>query len=115
MLLNVLASTADKTRSVPISEAALYALLGFLIVFVGISLLILVVWAVGRVIVATRGNNTPKAKKVEEVKTVNAPISAVNQDEVDDETLAVIMAALAMYYQKNNPKCEFTVKRIKRF
>ena len=45
MLKNILAmdsaELAEKSRDIPISEAALYALLGFLIVVVGIAFLIL--------------------------------------------------------------------------
>jgi methionyl-tRNA synthetase len=35
-------------------------------------------------------------------------------NEVDEETVAIITAAIMAYYQKNNPKCEFTVRRIKK-
>ena len=35
-------------------------------------------------------------------------------DEITEETVAIITAAIMAYYEKNNPKCEFTVKRIKR-
>lgn len=114
MLFNLLASTANKTREVSIGEAGLYALLGFLIVFAGIALLILVVWAVGKVMVATQNKTASKAKKADDGKVVAPLPSTTQQDEVDDETVAVIMATLMAYYQKNNPKCEFTVKRIKR-
>ena len=114
MLHNLLtdsAEFAEKTREIPISEAALYALLGFLVVFAGIIFLIAVVWLVGKVM------NTPKTKTeksdVEVPASIEKPLSQ-NEDIVDDETLAVIMAALMAYYQKNNPKVEFTVKRIKR-
>lgn len=118
MLQNILtmdaADIANKTRDIPIQEAALYALLGFLIVVVGITFLIFIVWLVGKIM--------SKPNKKETVKRESAPLSdvipkkAVEQDiyAVDDETVAVIMAALMAYYQKNNPKCEFTVKRIKR-
>jgi hypothetical protein len=37
-----------------------------------------------------------------------------NEEELSDEVVAVITAAIAAYYQKENKKCEFTVKRIKR-
>ena len=107
MLLNLL---ADKTREVGAGEAALYALLGFLMVFVGISFLILVVWLVGKIIV-------PKQPKpaVEKPKIIQQPKVVETVDEkIDEETLAVITAALMAYYQTNNPKCEFTLKRIKR-
>ena len=113
MVFNVLAATADKFRSASIGEAALYAFLGFAIIFAGIALLIAVVWAVGKVMVAMNNKNAkPKAAVKKETP---APVAASEiKDEVDDETVAVIMAALMAYYQTNNPKCEFTVKRIKR-
>ena len=105
MLYSLLA-VADKTRPVGIGEAALYALLGYLIVFLGIAFLILVVWAVGK-IVGTLETKEKENKQKQAVETV------INE-EVSEDTVAVIPAALMAYYQQNNPKCEFTVKRIKR-
>ena len=65
-MYNLLAA-ADKTRVVGIGEAALYALLGFAVVFLGIAFLILVVWAVGKVMTATaKKPKTAKTKAVEE-------------------------------------------------
>ena len=70
------------------------------------------------------GNNKKESKKVVEkqemptdtnVATVEpavVPTEAIS--DVDEETVAMIMAAIMAYYQTNNPKCEFTVKRIKR-
>ena len=113
MVFNVLSATADKFRAVPIGEAALYALLGFAIIFAGIALLIAVVWALGKVMVAMNNKNA-KPKTVAKQQAPAPTVISENKDEVDDETVAVIMAALMAYYQTNNPKCEFTVKRIKR-
>ncbi len=119
MLKNLLTLTAEelaeKTRDVSIPEAALYALLGFLMVFVGITFLIFIVWMVGKIMNGAKAKEKVLVKEKEPVKTALSELS-VSQDEtaVDDETVAVIMAALMAYYQKNNPKCEFTVKRIKR-
>ncbi|MBQ8429189.1 MAG: OadG family protein [Clostridia bacterium] len=110
MLLNLLAG-ADPTRNVPPSEAALYALLGFAVVFVGILFLIFIVWAVGQVMSKLQA----KPSGTEKTETKPAPAMVLPAvDELSDETVAVIMAALTAYYQTNNPKCEFTVKRIKR-
>ena len=110
MLLNLL---ADQFREVGVGEAALYALLGYIIVFLGIAFLIFIVWLVGRVMVSNKKASAPVKKETakETVAVANAtPVT----DEIDEETLAVITAALMAYYQTNNPKCEFTVKRIKR-
>ncbi len=103
MWYNLLA-TADKFREVSVGEAALLALLGYAIVFLGIAFLIFVVWAVGKMMSKT-GKKT--------VKTTSQP-TVCKEEEISEETMAVIAAAIAAYYQKNNPKCEFTVKRIRR-
>ena len=108
MLLNLL---ADPFRSVDIGEAALYALLGFLIVFGGISFLIFVVWLVGKVLSKKKTGEKP----VKDVIPLKAPEAVVQEsDEVDEETIAVIMASIMAYYEQQGSKCDFIVKRIKR-
>ena len=113
MLLNLLARTEDPTRSVPVGESALYAFLGFIVVFIGIAFLIAVVWLVGKVMSTNKTvgatQKTPRQTVAESIAVADA-----ETEEVSEETVAVIMAALMAYYQTNNPKCEFTVKRIKR-
>ena len=96
---------------IPVSLSALYALIGFAVVFAGIALLILVVWAVGKVM---HRNQAPVQTKQREVTAVQQEVAVADNNEISEETVAVIMAALTAYYQTNNPKCEFTVKRIKR-
>ena len=118
MLKNILAmdsaEIAEKSRDIPISEAALYALLGFLIVVVGIAFLIFIVWLVGKIMSKSSVKATKEPVKSEKPAPVPKVPTAQDINAVDDETVAVIMAALMAYYQKSNPKCEFTVKRIKR-
>ena len=123
MLTNLLKVSQDLAaqgypkEDVPFGEVALYALLGFIVVFVGIAFLIFVVWLVGKIMHPTGNVAT---KKVEEKTTEAVPMAArqtataTASDEVDEETLAVIMAALMAYYDRQNNKCEFTLKRIKR-
>ena len=113
MLYNLLADAADKTRAVSISEAALYALLGYLVVFLGIAFLIFVVWLVGKVVSAIETKQT-QTETVTPAAAESLAVGEPVEDELTEETVAVITAALMAYYQKNNPKCEFTVKRIKR-
>ena len=76
----------------------------------GIAFLIFVVWLVGRFMTYTQ----QREKKVAEIKPAALQTTAQNEDELSEETIAVIMAALTAYYQANETKCEFTVKRIKR-
>ena len=128
MLLNLLAVSVENAlkgypKKIDIGEAAIYALLGFLVVVAGIALLIFIIWAIGRVMAYLRGEPIIREKK-EEKKTPTfkedvAPIvpvvpEAQEAEELDEETVAVIMASLMAYYETNYPKCEFTVKRIKR-
>ena len=116
-ILAVSKELADKgyPKFIGLPEASLYALLGFLVVFLGIAFLILIVWAVGKFM----QKDAPVAKKAEPapVKKEKVEVSAtapVNEDAVSEETIAVITAAIMAYYEKNNPKCEFTVRRIKK-
>ena len=113
---NLLANSADSSyRQATPAEVALYAGLGFLIVFVGIALLIFVVWAVGKLIPFIEGKaSKPKAKPAAQESAVTPMQTVAGEDELSDEVLAVITAAIAAYYQQENKKCEFTVKRIKR-
>ena len=113
MLRNLLAEEGYP-KFVDLGEAALYALIGFLVVFAGIAFLILIVWLVGKLMTKTKGTSSVK-KETPVVKNEPERIPAPMQsEEVDEETVAAIMAALMAYYEKNNPKCEFTLKRIKR-
>lgn len=116
MLYSMLTEAA-KTRSFQnLGEAALYALLGFMVVFVGIAFLILIVWLVGLIMTKSNGTKTAPAEKQSKQKETKAESVTTSEiaEAFSEETIAVITAALMAYYQKNNPKCEFTVKRIKR-
>ncbi len=114
MLFNLLTSVTDPTRTVSIGEAALYALLGFAVVFVGIAFLILIVWLVGKLMHKNSPQTTVKTPKAEPIKEVTESLAAADAEQISEETVAVITAAIMAYYQTNNPKCEFRVKRIKR-
>ncbi len=104
-------------KMIEIPEALLYALIGFSIVFLGIAFLIAIVWGVGKFM--QMKNGTPKkvsvpSKTVEKASTTPT-VSNMKEEELDEETVAVITAAIMAYYeQTSGPKCEFRVKRIKR-
>jgi len=114
MLNSVLANAVDKTRTVPLGEAALLALLGFAVVFFGIAFLIFVVWLVGKIMVKTNGQKMSSEVKPQPKPAATPVVAAPTVEEISEETVAIIMAALMAYYEQTNPKCEFTVKRIKR-
>ncbi len=101
-------------------EAALYALIGFVVVFVGIALIIAIIWLVGLIMRKTNNlefltkkrEKKPKVKKGE-VQPVKDE-TEVGEEEIPDEVKAAIVAAIMAYYQEEAPKCEFTVRAIKR-
>ena len=121
MLSNILAVSAELQEQgypkfIGIPEAALYALIGFTIVFLGIAFLIGIVYAVGKVLQIQKDKTlqTKKAEISEKVASETVVIPTTNEEEISDETVAVITAAIMAYYEQTNPKCEFTVRRIKR-
>ena len=99
-------------------EAALYALIGFVVVFVGIIIIIGIIWLVG--LIMRKTNNLEfltkkREKKVKTDKKADIPaVEASSDDDIPDEVKAAIVAAIMAYYQESEEKCEFTVKRIKR-
>lgn len=114
MLLNLLTATEDPTRAPEnLGEPALYALLGFLVVFVGIAFLIFVVWLVGKILYRSKDEKVTTVK--EKAPELPAAPQSNDTEEISEETVAVITAALMAYYQQvGGPKCEFRVRRIKR-
>lgn len=99
-------------------EAALYALIGFIVVFVGIIIIIGIIWLVGLIMRKTDNLAFLTKKREKKVKTVQKEevpsVAATSDDDIPDEVKAAIVAALMAYYQESEEKCEFTVKRIKR-
>lgn len=97
-------------------EAAIYALIGLLVVFVGIIIIIGIIWLVG--LIMRKTNNleflTKKREKKPKAEKEQAPAAVATSDDIPDEVKAAIVAAIMAYYQEQETKCEFTVKRIKR-
>lgn len=99
-------------------EAALYALIGFVVVFVGIVIIIGIIWLVGLIMRKTNNLEFLTKKREKKVKADNtagtADTTDAESDEVPAEVKAAIVAAIMAYYQEKEEKCQFTVKRIKR-
>lgn len=112
-----LLSLINQEGSLGIGEACLYALIGFLIVFLGITLIIFIIWIIGLVLRKT--NNLEfltkiGKKKRKKIETVEEKQESVNDTDVPDEVKAAIIAAIMAYYSAEKPECEFKVKRIKK-
>jgi Na+-transporting methylmalonyl-CoA/oxaloacetate decarboxylase gamma subunit len=99
-------------------EPAIYALIGFLVVFAGIVIIIAVIWLVGFIMRKTNNFEflTKKRTKkvIKEQVDVQQTVDDNQTDEIPDEVKAAIIAAIMAYYQEKEEKCQFTVKRIKR-
>lgn len=100
-----------------LGEAAIYALIGFVVVFVGIALIILIIWLIGLLLRKT--NNFAflrnlKSRRKKEVTGSKELVKPEDTDEIPDEIKAAIVAAIMAYYCESSPECEFKVKRIKR-
>ena len=82
MLQNLLQALPEGGKTATLGQVSLYALIGFVVVFIGIAFLILVVWLVGKILNST---NTKGIEKVT-VKQDVAPLApAPNSDELSDE------------------------------
>ena len=104
-------------------EPAIYALIGFLIVFAGILLIIGIIWLIGLLMRKTNNlaflsnfgkkikSAITKKKKKEEPAEAQ---TSVDGGDIPDEVKVAIIAAIMAYYSEEKPKCEFKVKRIKR-
>ncbi|MBR3864177.1 MAG: OadG family protein [Clostridia bacterium] len=92
-------------------------LLGIAVVFVGMIIIVLFVSLVGKAM--SNPSDEPKeVKQTVEVVPVQqtAPTPVVDDGEVPEHVRVAIIAAIAMYYENNNnqPKHEFTVRKIKK-
>ncbi|MCD8205273.1 MAG: OadG family protein [Clostridia bacterium] len=122
------------------SESLLYALIGFVVVFAGICIIILIVWLIG--LLMRKTNNLacltkagrearraapeggvvierPDLPAEEPMKSSGAISDAVIEkygppDDIPDEVKAAIVAAITAYYTEADPECEFVVRRIRR-
>lgn len=102
---------AKEVTYVDLGTAALYAVIGLLVVFIGIAFLVLVVWLLGLAFTHLPQKFEKKEKVLEKVET---PATTVAVEDLDEQTVAVITAAIAAYYQKQQIPCEFVIKKIKR-
>lgn len=99
-------------------EALVYALIGFLIVFVGIAIIIAIIWLIGLLMRKTDNlaflTNRGKKKKAQPEPVEQPQAGTTSDEDVPDEVKAAIIAAIMAYYESEQPQCEFKVKRIKR-
>ena len=97
-----------------LGDGALMLPMGMVIVFIGMTLLILCVMLAGYVMtkVTTKKDDLPKGESMEE--TVSELVKDAD-GEIPLEVKAAIIAAISAYYfAESEKKCDFVVKKIKR-
>ena len=95
-----------------VGEGAFYALFGLIFVIAGIALLVLILMLIGYLMKKVNARRE-KGEEAPAAPSVSAP-DVVSDDGIPPEVVAAIAAALMSYYEKENPKCDFVVRRIKR-
>ena len=83
-------------------------LMGILIVFLGITIIIITLIIIGKVF--DKINNKEQPKQVDMVK--EEPTEVL--EGLDNKTKAAIIGAIYMYYLNEGSNCEFVVKKIKK-
>ena len=107
----LLAESADKVvQRISIPESLLYALIGFVVTFLGIAILIFFVWAMGKVMGVVNSRKSEKSKET----SPEPAVETTAEDGISEEIKVAIIAAIAAYYDGENTSCEFKVKRIRR-
>ncbi len=85
---------------------------GLIVVFLGITILILCVYGVGAIMKRTGGKESKEKVKVKEEPKA---VASADEGEIPAHVKAAIVAAVTAYYgSAGNSECEFRVKKIKR-
>ena len=109
MLTNLL----DGWFKINVGEGAFYSVFGFIFVFLGIALLILVFAGLGLLMKKLDARKAAKMQKSAATDPAPAPMPQ-EEGGVTPEIVAAITAALMAYYETERSECEFIVRRIKR-
>lgn len=114
----MLANLLDGWFKIDIGEGAFYSVFGFVFVFLGITLLILIFTALGAVMKKVNAREKkPKKEKGKPAVQAKAPLPQAvpaAEEGLSPELVAVISAAIMAYYEGTKQKCDFVVRRIKR-
>ena len=111
-MLNLL----DKVNKMQPLEGGLFTfILGILVTFFGIIIIVICVSIVGKILKITT-ENVSKTKK-EEIKPAKdeSQVITANDDEVPEHIKVAIIAAISAYYENTAEKCDFVVRKIRRF
>ena len=95
---------------VPVIDGLFVFVLGLLVVFLGMIIIVLAVSLFGKIFSAKK-EDTKKPKT--EVQPIKEEVKS--EEEIPAHVKAAIVAAISAYYFSANSKCDFVVKKIKRY
>ena len=93
------------------AETLLVAVVGILVVFFGLVILIMLIKLMGALTGSMGKQEAPKAAPVAAPVAAPAPVGKLSPAKIDDETVAVLTAAIAAVRGEGYP---FQIKRIVR-
>lgn len=102
--------TGKMITELTIPEALLYAVIGFIVTFIGIVIIIGVIWLAGLII----RKSVARKKKSADMQEQYAASEAMAVGISEAEKVAIIAAIAAYYESENTAVSEFKVRRIKR-
>ena len=113
MLFNLLeAAAASENFGERAASGGFTFSLGMIVVFVGMTVLILCVAGFGKIADAIAKKTEKKEIKTD--KPVEKPIETADDGSVPEEIRVAIIAAIAAYYAESGSKNEFKVRKIKK-
>ena len=95
----------------PVINGLYVLILGMMVIFSGMLVIILSVTICGKII----GTGKKEVKKEEVVVTQQVVEQQPENEEIPAHVKAAIIAAISAYYFNSQSKCDFVVKKIKRF
>ena len=113
MLFNLLeAAAAYENFGERAASGGFTFILGMIVIFVGMTVLILCVTGFGKIADAIAKKTEKKETKAD--KPVEKPIETADDGSVPEDIRVAIIAAIAAYYAESGSKNEFKVRKIKK-
>lgn len=113
MLYNLLASTATDGMS-KWGWGVFTFILGMVVVFLGMALLVLFVSGVAKLFSAKKKENKGDDEESEQEEVMQTSLPDVDDGDIPENVKAAIIAAVIAYYQGEDKKHEFVVRKIKK-
>lgn len=113
LLRQVIEINGETVTELTVTDALIYALVGFFVTFLGIVIIIGVIWLAGFII--RKATAKKKAAASMEEQYAASAEGAPDADGIGEAERVAIIAAIAAYYESEETAVsEFKVRRIKR-